>query len=62
MLLIAETNEDGEVCYVWQKQPDDRVAQPVKRYAQVESSLSRADFSGATPEAIRRFLQALRDA
>ena len=63
-LFVAETNDSGDIAWVWVQDEAARPARPVKRIGRHLSSATRrgSRFAGATPEAIIAWMRNAEDA
>ena len=50
--LVAETNENGAIDWVWHWRPHFAAAKPVSSFGDIAFGLGGAEFSGASREAI----------
>lgn len=55
--FIAETDEAGQVVWVWRFGPDDRVAKPVQPPCAHLVALGQADFFGAPEASMKDWLK-----
>jgi hypothetical protein len=60
-VLIAETDVNGAIAWVWRFGPHDRIAHPLDETSACLDALADFDVSGASKEAVLGWLKAMAD-